>query len=240
MGLFPAIPNTDWTLVERAAEASSTPQKVAMHTLLTLYYPALRAYVVSKWSIPQERAEEYLQEFLATKVVGENLIGQARKERGRFRNFIRATLDDFVVSLMRRESAKKRSPGNLAPLACGDMVVDRGPSPRQAFEIAWAREVIAAAVEAMKQECQRTQRPDLWALFETRILQPALDGSTPVAYDLLVEKFRFRSPLQAANALTTAKRMLERNLRLILSSYSSSEGEVDEEICDLRMILSMV
>jgi hypothetical protein len=140
MALFPAIPNTDWTLVERAAEPSSTPQKVAMHTLLTLYYPALRAYVVSKWSIRQERAEEYLQEFLATKVVAENLIGQARKVRGRFRNFLRATLDDFIVSLIRRESAKKRSPGKFAPLASGDMVVDRGPNPRQAFEIAWARE----------------------------------------------------------------------------------------------------
>jgi hypothetical protein len=238
MGLFSAIPNTDWTLIKRAGEPGSTPQQQAMHTLLTLYYPALRAYVVSKWRFPHDRAEEYVQEFLATKVVGENLIAQARAERGRFRYFIRATLDAFIVSQIRHEAAQKRSPRKLTALPSADLIADQGPDASEAFEIAWAREVIAEAVAAMRQECLDVNRPDIWALFETRILLPSLDGSDPVAYAQLVVQFGFRSPVQASNALTSAKRMFDRKLRLVLSSYSDSEEEVDEELGDLRTILS--
>lgn len=237
MNQFRTIPNTDWALIERASDAPSEPQQSAMHVLLTQYYPALKAYVMSKWRVPAEGAEEYLQEFIATKVVGENLIAQAQQDRGRFRSFLRTTLDAFIVSLIRRETAKKRSPGRISDLQ-PDLVADDGPTPRQTFEIAWAREVIAAAVAAMERQCQQTGRRDLWALFQTRILLPTIDGSDPVSYQELVAQFGFRSPLQAANALTSAKRMFERNLRSILSRYSQTEQEVDEEILDLRAVLA--
>jgi hypothetical protein len=238
MSLFPVIPNTDWTLVAQAAEVASLPQKQAMHTLLTLYYPAWRAYVISKWRMNSERAEEYLQEFLTTKVIGENLIAQVARERGRFRNFIRATLDDFMVSQFRREAAKKRALGKPADSQSAELVVGAEPNPTQAFEMAWAREVIAAAVDAMKRECLTANRPELWGLFETRVLQPALDGSTPPAYDRLVKQFGFGSPAQAVNALTTAKRMFERNLRGVLGSFSEDERDVDDELHELRAVLS--
>lgn len=234
---FRTIPNTDWTLIERASDAPSGPQQSALHTLLTQYYPALRAYVMSKWRVPPEGAEEYVQEFIATKVVGENLIAQAQQDRGRFRSFLRTTLDAFIVSLIRRETAKKRSPGKIGDLQ-PELVADDGPTPRKAFEIAWAREVIAAAVAAMERECQQTGRPDLWTLFQTRILLPTIHGSDPVSYQELVAQFGFRSPLQAANALTTAKRMFERNLRSVLSRYSQNERAVDEEILELRAALA--
>lgn len=237
MDQFRAMPNTDWALIERAGDVPSAPQQSAMHAVLTQYYPALKAYVMSKWHVPGEGAEEYVQEFIATKVVGENLIAQAQQQRGRFRSFLRTTLDAFIVSLIRRETAKKRSPGKISDLQ-PELVADDGPSPRQTFEIAWAREVIAAAVSAMEHECEQTGRRDLWALFQTRILLPTIDGSEPVPYHELVRQFGFRSPLQAANALTTAKRMFERNLRSVLSRYSQSEHEVDEEILELRAALA--
>ena len=237
MGLFPAIPNTDWMLVAQAADVASAPQKQAMQTLLKLYYPALRGYLGSKWRMSPEQAEEFLQEFLTTKVIGENLIAQAVQDRGRFRSFIRTTLDDFIVTLIRRDALRKRSLAK-GGLDAAELIADQGPDAPQAFDLAVAREVIAAAVDGMKRECAASGRADLWALFEARILQPALDGHTPAPYDSLVEKFDFRSPLHAANTLTTAKRMFERNLRLILSSYSNGQGEVDEEIRDLRAILS--
>lgn len=238
MGLFSAIPNTDWTLIKRAGDVSSAPQMQAMHTLLTLYCPALRSYIVSKWRFSIDHAEDMVQEFLATKVLAEQLISQARVERGRFRNFIRATLDDFIVSQIRRDAAQKRSPKNFTNLLSADLIADQEPCPSQAFEIAWAREVIAEAVAAMRQECNDVNRMDLWALFEARILLPCLDGSEPVPYAHMVEQFRFRSPLQAANALTSAKRMFDRNLRQVLMNYSDSDQGVDQEIGDLRMILS--
>src|SRR5690348_13392254 len=100
MGLTPLLPNTDWTLVAQAGDAAppGRRQQAAMQTLLRQYMPALRAHLIAKRDISADQADDILQAFLTDKVVEDNLIGQARREKGRFRNFIRRTLDDFATS----------------------------------------------------------------------------------------------------------------------------------------------
>jgi hypothetical protein len=233
------VPLTDWNLIRSAGSMSSTPQKVALQALVVQYLPALQAHVASKWRIAGGQTEDWVQAFLSAKVVEGNLLSSARPERGRFRNFLRKTLDDFIISQIRHQNAKKRSPGRIGDLESAAPAVDRGPDPNMAFEIAWAKQVIADAVERMKRECQASQREDLWGVFESRVLQPALDASAPpMPYETLVRKFGFNSPLQAANALTTAKRMFERNLRAVLREYVQDEKELEDEIIELRAILS--
>ncbi|HZK79571.1 MAG TPA: hypothetical protein VFC46_00855, partial [Humisphaera sp.] len=188
--------------------------------------------------ITPHQADDLLQTFLATKIIEENLVGRARKERGKFRNLLRKALDDFAISQRRHEKAKKRSPRKRAPLVEADSVADGAADPRSTFEIAWAREVLAEAVRRMEAECKESQRADLWGVFESRIFTPIVDGTAPPPYEDLIGRLGFRSPLQAANALTTAKRMFERNLREVLGEYAGDENEIDEEIRDLRAILA--
>ena len=241
----PGLPKTDWMLIEQAGESAPPDagsrrrrQQAAMQTLLLQYMPALRAHLIAAWEMKVDRAEDTLQAFLAAKVIEDNLIGQARREKGRFRNFIRRTLDDFVVSEIRYDRAKKRHPGKLAALDAADVAVHPGDDPGSAFEKTWAREVIALAVERMMAECESSARPDIWGVFEHRTLRPTLDGGEPMPYDQLVRAFDFQSPIQAANALTTAKRMFERNLRAVLLDYIDDEADVEREIADLRAILA--
>jgi hypothetical protein len=65
-----------------------------------------------------------------------------------------------------------------------------------------------------------------------------LDGIEPMPYAQLVDQFGFESPIKAANALTTAKRMLDRNLRAVLRDYLDDEADVEQELADLRAILA--
>jgi hypothetical protein len=233
-----SFPNTDWKLIERAGAAGTLPQREALQTLLVQYMPALTAHLLSNWRVRLDEAEELLQAFLAAKVVEGNLIGQVRQEKGRFRNFVRSTLDAFVVSQRRWESAKKRAPARMEGLDLAQLAEEEGADPHTAFEVVWAKEVIAAAVEATGRELRASGRPDLWGVFETRILTPILEGRPPMAYEELVRQFNFRSPIQAANALTTAKRAFERNLRAILRQYVTDGGEIEKEIGELRTILA--
>jgi hypothetical protein len=53
-----------------------------------------------------------------------------------------------------------------------------------------------------------------------------------------VEKFGFRSPTEASNALVTAKRMFVRALRAVVAEYARDENGIDREIEELRAILS--
>jgi hypothetical protein len=193
---------------------------------------------MTTFSVPRDRAEDLLQEFLSVKIVEQRLIARARQERGKFRSFLRKTLDDFVISEIRKEKRKKRSPGKLAELDVRGVTDARAGSPPSAFEVAWAQGVLAEAVERMSEECRQSRRPDLWGIFQGRVLRPAMDGTPPLDYEVLVKRFDFSSPTQAANALITAKRMLERHLRLVLGQYCADDREVDEAIIEVRAILA--
>jgi hypothetical protein len=83
-------------------------------------------------------------------------------------------------------------------------------------------------------ECERQHRPDLWKLFEARILRPAIDDVEPIAYEQLVAELAFQSPSQAWNALVTVKRMFESALRSVIREYVQDEALVDAEIQDLH------
>ena len=54
----------------------------------------------------------------------------------------------------------------------------------------------------------------------------------------LVAKHGFQSPIQAANALITAKRMFKRVLEEVARDTVETDAEVAEEIRELKRILS--
>ncbi|HSU68850.1 MAG TPA: hypothetical protein VLJ39_18355 [Tepidisphaeraceae bacterium] len=235
----PSLPTTDWSLVESAGSAVSARQSDAMQMLLLRYLPALKAHVLARWQVSFDQAEDWLQEFLSVKVLEQRLLGRASRERGRFRNFLRTTLDAFIVSQLRHDHAQKRMPGHLGcwEEVQHDVVAPEG-EPDRAFEIAWGRQVIAEAVGRMESDCKKSGRQDLWGLFENRILLPILHGSPLPSYEEVVERFGFGSPLQAANALVTAKRMFQRSLRSVLSEYADDDAQVNEELAELQTILA--
>ena len=94
------------------------------------------------------------------------------------------------------------------------------------------------AVELMREECLKSDRVALWELFDVRVLGPTLRGVEPPAYDAMVAKTGAASPLQLSNLLVTGKRMFVRILRGVISEYARDESEIEEELRDLKSILS--
>jgi hypothetical protein len=97
--------------------------------------------------------------------------------------------------------------------------------------------VIDQALRGMREECETARRPDLWAVFEGRVLSPTLEGSEPVPYEQLVHQFGLQTPRQASNAVITAKRMFVRHLQMVIGQYAEPD-EIKAEIDDLARILS--
>lgn len=237
---FRSFPETRWTFVGDAAERGTEDGRKALGRLALRYLPALRAHLVLKKRIRRDTAEELLLGFLASKFVEGELVARADRERGKFRTFLLTALDRFVANQFRDSAAKKRQPANgrlvaLAEQACQPRGDD---SPPEAFDIAWARQVISQCLDRMQEECRTGGRVDIWEVFECRLLRPVFDGTSPVPYEALVERFGFASPTQAANVLTTAKRMFERTMREVVGEYAAGEEEIDEEIADLWRTLA--
>ncbi|WCJ59929.1 hypothetical protein NXS98_02050 [Fontisphaera persica] len=89
----------------------------------------------------------------------------------------------------------------------------------------------------MRLACQENGRHRVWEVFERRLLQPILEGETPVPYQDLCLQLGFNDPVEAGNALVTAKRMFARMLREVIREYASSEEEVETEIQELMAAL---
>lgn len=199
--------------------------------------PALRTFLILDRGLTPDRADDVLQSFVVSKVLEQAVLGRPDPTQGKFRTFLLATLKHFVIDLGRAEQLRDRAPGTGAAVRLDEapeLPADE-PSPSERFDVAWAREVIGAAVALMKVECDTGGRPEIWGVFEGRVLRPALEGTAPADYGELVRRFGLRTPRQASNVLVTGKRLFARALRSVVSEYAQGNA-IDDEVNDLKAI----
>lgn len=233
------FPLTNWTLVRRAGEESGAAKRMALGELLPRYLSAMRSHLIYRKRLDPLDAEDMLQAFIASKVLEADLISSADPERGKFRTFLLTSLDRFTFNQLRDRKAKKRG-GMDKRVSLDDELqsAEPGHQPKDAFDIQWGREVLGESLRRMEAACAACGRPDLWGVFEARVVGPTLGETKAVDYDVLVKRFGYKSPSQASNALITANRTFQRILREVIGEYASDETEIESEIEDLRTILS--
>ena len=231
--LNPSFPSTLWSLVHRANGADEGLRREALESLLGLYWPALRAHLILGRRMTPDDADDLLQGFAADRVLQKQFLDSIDPNKGKFRSFMIRCLKNYLVDRLRRAD-------NLATLAeneDGDARFNRAVIS-DPFEVAWAKQVLTETLKRMLADCQQQGRVQVWALFEYRVLRPALLDVQPVGYEQLIAQFGFSSPSQAANALVTAKRMFRRVMEDVVAQYAKDEGEVQVEISELRAILA--
>lgn len=239
-GAGEGFPATHWSLVARAADADADARREALGQLLGRYLPALRAHLVHRKGLPPEKADDLVQEFITSKILDKDLIARADRQLGKLRTFLLTALDRFVLNQLRNDRAQKRAPSDGAMVAYDEWHggLPAGGRPSEVFDVTWARGVIAEALRQMHDECELTDRRDLWGVFQCRVVGPTLEGTPPVDYGELVRRFEFKSPCQASNGLTTAKRMYARALRSAIAQYAVNPEEIESELIELKQILA--
>lgn len=228
---------TRWSLITRLQDLDPERQREALGTLLTDYYPALLAHLVVREHVDVHRAEDILQGFVSDKILANNLLSKVDRAKGRFRSFLLRSLKNYLLDQVKHDQAQKRAADHADHLGDFDVEqVDREPNS-DVFDAAWARTVLERAIRRLRDESlEKDQRP-IWAVFESRLLRPMVDGGEPTTYEDLVEQLGFATPKQAASALITAKRRFNRILRSIVLEYVD-DADVDQEIANLRATLA--
>jgi hypothetical protein len=235
-----AFPATRWSLVGRAGSVDSHAQPIAIAEIARMYAPALRAHLLQSLHYDEHRADDLLQGFLADKVLEQRLIVHADPTRGRFRTFLLAALDRYVIDEHRRDRARKRSPRSEIDDIDDhrDTLAADGPARTNAFDIAWAREVLGEVLTLMREQCEQSGRADLWDVFNVRYLKPATEGIEPEPHESIAQRLKLESPHHAGNLLITAKRMYTRVFITVVSRYAASQEEVRDEVSDLWRIFA--
>lgn len=226
---------THWSLIERAGHDRPSVRRPAIDELVRRYLPALRAHLLFRMRLDPTTTDDVVQGFLADRFLSGRLTANADRTRGRFRSLLVRALENYAIDELRRkgrEETKVSMAGHL-----DDHAVVGKPSG-DAFDAAWARQVLVLSLREMRRECHAQLSEPRWRLFERRVLQPLLEDAPPPTYEMLVDEFQFDSPQQASNALVSAKRHFQRVLTRVVAEYTADVAETEGELADLRTIVA--
>lgn len=235
---YASFPNTPWSLVARAGSADLATKRRALSDLLVRYAPAIRSYLRFVKGVKPDDADDLVQDFLASKILEEDIISRAEESRGRFRNFLLQSLNRYIISDFRMKNAQIRG-GHHKPASMKEAhhLPHSASDPSEFFDVAWARALLSEAIRRMREECRQKKRPELWGLFLHRVLAEVRENPRRLSYDDLIRRYKLESPAQATNLLVTAKRMYARTLITVIAEYES-EDAIEDEIHSLSSILA--
>jgi RNA polymerase sigma-70 factor (ECF subfamily) len=232
---------TCWPAVKLAG-GTGPVRDAALNDIIVQYHPALKEYVRSRFGVDPHTAEDLVQGFFLDKVVRRNLIGGADRGKGKFRTLLLTSINRYAVDVFRREEARKRIPkSKLRSLEEVSEWAEDGlaaPPGGDEFDNAFVRQVLALAIHRLHAHCARKNQACVWSVFYHRVLLPTLEEAQPKSYESLAADLKLHSGGEARNRLVTAKRILQKELRLIVEEYSSDSAEVSNELAELRRLLA--
>ncbi len=234
-------PTTIWSEVERAGSLDSEVAIKALEALINRYYTSLRNHLKSAFRADEDRAQDWLHDFLHQRVLLGDFMRKASRNRGRLRTYLLNCVDNFVRSQLRRETAQRRCPeGGFVPLEeLENSNAEPSSEAQRSFAVDWAGQTLDQALGRMEAEYQAKGWDNRWRLFTVQVLDPILNGTPTPLYDLeFIAGLGFRSPSEASDAMMTAKRRLKRVLEEVVADYSGEGGEVESEIRELIKALN--
>src|SRR5579863_6691220 len=96
------FPRTDWAELGKAADA----QPLLLDRLIRLYWHPLRIFLVTTFPTLKDQADTLLQDFAEDKILQEGWLRKADQSRGRFRDFLKTSLRNFILNRLNRADVK--------------------------------------------------------------------------------------------------------------------------------------
>src|SRR5215467_1901453 len=106
------FPTTSWSLVLAAAANPTPDSRASLGTLCQVYWPPVYAFI-RRNGYDSDQAQDLTQAFFAV-MLEKNYLGDADRERGRFRTFLLAAVKHFLANEWDKAHALKRGGGLMA------------------------------------------------------------------------------------------------------------------------------
>jgi RNA polymerase sigma factor (sigma-70 family) len=153
----PRFRTTRWTLILKAAQASTGEARAALATLCERYWYPVYAFVRRRGYAPED-AQELTQEFFS-RLIDKHVVQDARPERGRFRSFLLATVSDFLANEWDRAHTVKRGGRHtILPIdgSSGEeqysLEIQDTETPETIFERQWAMSLLNRVLARLEEE----------------------------------------------------------------------------------------
>ncbi len=222
---------TRWSLVAAASSGEGAQARAALEELCAAYWYPLYAFQRRRGSGADE-ASDFVQGFFAA-LLEKGYVGQADKERGRFRSFLMTALRHFASKEWAKARALKRGGGQVhlsLDFEDGErryqLEPEGGLGAEALFERRWALTLLDRTLARLAEE-HRSGSPAKAERFEA--LRPFLAGAGEVPYrDVGLQLGISETAVKVAvHRLRARYRDL---LRDEIAQTVSDEAQVDEEI----------
>ncbi len=227
------FPNTTWaSLFSMTDAASAAARQEALSKIVGRYWRPVYAYVRASAGKPVEDAKDLTQAFFCH-MIEDDMFAKYVRERGRFRDYLKGALRNFLAESYRSSSALKRGGGRaVVPLDTAQMETEafgrqlREANPEEMFDRQWARDLLMEALQDLRRQLEGEGRQDQWRVYETI----ELSSESPVpSYEDISKRFAI-STHEVKNALFAVRGRLHRILREKISSIVTSERELRDEM----------
>jgi RNA polymerase sigma-70 factor (ECF subfamily) len=229
---------THWSLVIAAGGDDSAAARKALAQLCETYWYPLYAFVRRRGADPDD-ARDLTQGFL-TSLLERRDFENLRKERGRFRSFMLASLKNFLVNDATKRMRQKRG-GNVVVLS---LTFDNAegryqfeptePStPESLYVRRWALTIVERALQHLRQEWEASGRVE-----EFDTLKACLLGEAPAGgYAAIAGKFNTTEGA-VRTSIHRLKRKFQLRLRHDIADTVSDPADVEDELKFLVKALS--
>lgn len=102
---------TSWTNLQMAHQGNPAQAEAALEKLCRSYWYPLYAHVRRR-GFDADQAQDLTQDFFQ-RILRENYLGSADRTKGKFRSFLLAALDHFLLDQRKRANAQKRGGGQV-------------------------------------------------------------------------------------------------------------------------------
>jgi DNA-directed RNA polymerase specialized sigma24 family protein len=228
------FPRTDWSELHQTTETDTA----RLDRLIKTYWTPLRIFLVATFPSLREQADTLLQEFAEDKVLKKGWLQRADRSRGKFRDFLKTSLRNFVLDRLSRAEVR-HAPVSLDELDREFPAVDQASNE---FDLTWVKIVLGETLRRMEADCrdpaqEQPRRGNIWEMFRIRLLEPMFNDAAQVPYEDLIARFDLKSPTDASNMLLTAKRMFKAHLGRVINEYAEQDAATAVEIQELEKFL---
>ncbi len=230
--------STQWSLVLAAGRRSTPEAEEALAKLCAAYWPPIYAYLRRRGYSAQE-AEDLTQSFFV-RLLEKDYLRDARRERGKFRSFLLASLKHFLANEWDRAQAKKRG-GQFQFISLEEITSQENGlkpqtlTPEEQFERQWALVALNHVIARLGEEYKDAGKA---RLFES--LKDFLIGDDGLPYRQVAVALEM-----SEGAVKTAVHRLRSRFRKMLRAEIAEtlprpddQAEIDGEIRYLLKTLS--
>ncbi len=227
---------TQWSVVRAASGQNPELARAALTALCKTYWYPLYAFVRRK-GVGAEDAEDVVQGFFEHVLTNQD-FARVAPEKGRFRSFLLACIQNHMANIRDAANAQKRGGGRaLLDIDFDDAALRFGreagsEDPNRMFERAWALALLDRSLVGLEQEYRASDRG---ALFE--VLKPELTGGVGESYAQYAARLGSNEGAVKVAVHRLRKRYRER-LRAEIAQTVADESEIEAEIADLFSALA--